>query len=118
MKITSKKIDALDALPAIIADIERAEGCTIKAISFDIDGTLMNVDVISMVLAESGVAVLGGKGCLIGRTGDTIGAFERVKELVGKVRFGRWEDQVKIFQPTLSPGTEITRKEAEKIVAK
>ena len=76
-------IDDLDDLPAAIAEIEKAEDCLIKAISFDIDGTLMNVEVISMVLAEAAVEVLEEKGCSIRGSSNTTGAYERVKELVG-----------------------------------
>jgi len=118
MKTTDYEIDDLSALPAVIAEIEEANGCTIRAISFDIDGTLMDVRAISMVLAESAMEVLKGKGCSIRGRAVSIGAYERVKELIGRVRFGRWEDQVKIFQPTLSAGKTMTRNEAEAIVNK
>ncbi len=118
MKSKNKEIDDLGALPAVISEIEDADGCRIKAISFDIDGTLMDVGVISRVLAESAVVVLAEKGCRIHGDSGSIGAYDRVTELIGRVRFGRWEDQMRIFQPTLSPGEAITRNEAEEVVEK
>jgi phosphoglycolate phosphatase-like HAD superfamily hydrolase len=118
MKSRNREIDDLGALPEVIADIEKSEDCTIKAISFDIDGTLMDVTVISMVLAEAAVSVLADKGCRIQGDPDSIGAYDRVTEKIGKVRFGRWEDEMEIFQPTLSPGKSMTRNEAEQIVEK
>jgi phosphoglycolate phosphatase-like HAD superfamily hydrolase len=116
MKTRNKEITDLGALPAIIEDIERARDRTIKAISFDIDGTLMNVKVISTVLAEAAVAVLADKGCRIRGDSDSVSAYHRVTETIGRVRFGRWEDQVKIFQPTLTRGKTMTRNDAEEIV--
>jgi len=118
MKPRNNEIDNLGALPEVIADIERAEDCKIRAISFDIDGTLMDVTVISMVLAEAAVAVLAEKGCCIQGDPGSTGAYDRVTEKIGKVRFGRWEDEMEIFQPTLSPRKTMTRNEAEEIVEK
>jgi phosphoglycolate phosphatase-like HAD superfamily hydrolase len=116
MKPLIFEIESLDALFAVIADIEASHKCKIKAVSFDIDGTLMNVTTVCMVLAESAVEVLGEKGCALRRETGQKGAYDRAREMVGRVRFGRWEDQVKIFQPALAEGKIMTREEGESIV--